>query len=128
MLFSLFGKGDGDESFSALKVNFTNYEAGKGVLYIRLGDENDELITTAQINLSNDESFFEFAQLKPGKYTLRCFQDLNGNELLDRNFIGIPQEPYGFANNPKVRFGPPSIKEQTIEIKDDKSLVIRLKR
>lgn len=127
-MFFLLGKGDGEESYSALKVNFTNYEAGKGILYIRLGDENDELITTAQIDLSSGESFYEFAQLKEGKYTIRCFQDLNGNQQLDKNFIGIPKEPYGFANNPEVRFGPPSVKEQTIEIKGDKSLIIKLKR
>lgn len=45
-------------------------------------------------------------QLLPGNYGVAAIHDENGNAQLDRNFLGIPKEGFGFANNPKVRFGP----------------------
>jgi uncharacterized protein (DUF2141 family) len=33
--------------------------------------------------------------------------DQNNNLKLDTNFLGLPKEPYGFSNNPKV-VGKPS--------------------
>lgn len=92
---------------------------------MRLGDEHDKLIKIVKIDLTQEHESCEFSNLPAGKYTIRCFQDLNGNEELDKNFMGIPTEPYGFANNPKIRFGMPSVKEQTIEVKGRKKLVIQ---
>jgi len=36
------------------------------------------------------------------------FHDENGNGKNDRNFLGIPKEPYGFSNNARRKFGPPT--------------------
>ena len=32
-----------------------------------------------------------------GDYAVAIIQDLNENEKLDKNFLGIPKEPYGFS-------------------------------
>ncbi len=45
--------------------------------------------------------------LAPGDYGLVTIHDENKNQKLDRNFVGIPKEGFGFANNPHVRLGPP---------------------
>lgn len=45
--------------------------------------------------------------LDPGIYGVAVFQDLNGNEKLDRNLFGAPTEPFGFSNNPVIRFSAP---------------------
>jgi len=42
-----------------------------------------------------------------GDYALVVFHDENGNGKLDFNFIGIPKEPIGFANQYRPK-GPPS--------------------
>jgi len=46
-----------------------------------------------------------------GTYAIGAFQDLNGSRILDKNFLGIPTKPYGFSNNVKPRFGPPTFHE-----------------
>jgi len=46
--------------------------------------------------------------LKAGSYGIAIFHDLNGNETLDRNLMGAPIEPFGFSNNPQIRFSAPS--------------------
>lgn len=37
--------------------------------------------------------------LPDGMYAVAAYQDSNGNGQLDRSFLGIPQEPYGFSND-----------------------------
>jgi uncharacterized protein (DUF2141 family) len=42
------------------------------------------------------------AGLAPGRYAVRVMHDENGNGQLDRNFVGMPTEGYGFSNNPRA--------------------------
>ena len=48
-----------------------------------------------------------FADVQPGVYAIQVFQDRNGNQKLDQNFLGMPKEPLGFSRNPPMHFGPP---------------------
>lgn len=50
-------------------------------------------------------------KIPSGNYSLTIFQDLNGNKKIDYNIFGYPTEPFGFSNNPVIKFGPPSFKE-----------------
>ena len=34
-----------------------------------------------------------------GDYGIAAFHDENSNGKMDKNFVGIPKEPYGFSNN-----------------------------
>lgn len=45
-------------------------------------------------------------QLPAGNYGVAAIHDENSNHKLDRNFLGIPKEGFGFANNPHVGLGP----------------------
>ena len=45
--------------------------------------------------------------MPPGDYAVAAIHDENRNARLDRNFIGIPKEGFGFANNPHVGLSAP---------------------
>lgn len=45
--------------------------------------------------------------LPPGTYAASVYEDLDGNQKLDHNLIGIPKEPVGVSGTPSGRFGPP---------------------
>lgn len=49
--------------------------------------------------------------LDPGSYGIRVFHDLNDNETLDTNLVGMPIEPWGFSNDAAGRFGAPTWKQ-----------------
>ncbi|MBM4152062.1 MAG: DUF2141 domain-containing protein, partial [Kiritimatiellaceae bacterium] len=49
---------------------------------------------------------FTLPDVEPGAYALMVHYDENDNEQLDKNFIGIPREPVGFANGYSPK-GPP---------------------
>lgn len=55
------------------------------------------------------------------RWALSAHHDKNSNDKLDKNAFGIPTEPYGFSNNPKRGFGPPSFDEVSFELDIDES-------
>ena len=68
-----------------------------------------------------------FTGLPAGTYALTLYQDLNANGRLDRNgLFGLPSEPYGFSNNPRVWFGPPSFAKCAFVLSGDRKVRIRM--
>jgi uncharacterized protein (DUF2141 family) len=55
-------------------------------------------------------------KLPPGKYGVVVLHDENENHKLDRNFLGIPTEGFGFANNPRVLLTAPPFQAATINV------------
>lgn len=58
-----------------------------------------------------------FDGLPSGSYAVALFHDENGNGKLDKRF-GIPLEGFGFSNNPRILFGPPSFATARIRVTD----------
>ncbi len=66
--------------------------------------------------------------LAPGSYAVVAYHDRNDNRELDRKPFGIPSEPYGFSNDARGSFGPPSFEAARFEVTDGPtSITIRLK-
>ena len=58
----------------------------------------------------------EWADLPPGDYGVAAIHDENSNRRLDRNFLGIPREGFGFANNPHVGLSAPAFREALVHV------------
>jgi uncharacterized protein (DUF2141 family) len=61
--------------------------------------------------------------VKPGSYAVAVFHDTTQNGKLDRDFIGLPSEPYGFSND-QARRGPPSFKGAVIDVRDPVTTIV----
>lgn len=61
------------------------------------------------------------------KFAIALFHDENGNKKLDKNLFGVPTERYGFSNNARGTFGPPSFSESAINLKGSERHQITLK-
>lgn len=59
-----------------------------------------------------------FEGLPPGEYAVMVRHDENDNGDLDANFLGMPTEPYGFSNNPRV-MRKPTWEEARFELGED---------
>jgi uncharacterized protein (DUF2141 family) len=68
-----------------------------------------------------------FRDLPPGKYAAVAFQDFNGNGKLDKNFLGIPKEPYGFSNGARGSTGPPTFTAASFALDSNAATTITLK-
>jgi uncharacterized protein (DUF2141 family) len=69
----------------------------------------------APINRSNRTAIAEW-KLPPGDYGIAAIHDENSNAKLDRNFIGIPKEGFGFANNPHVGLSAPAFNAAKVHV------------
>jgi uncharacterized protein (DUF2141 family) len=68
-----------------------------------------------------------FKDLPPGEYAAVAFQDVNGNGILDKNFLGIPKEPFGFSNGARGSAGPPKFSAAAVTLNPDGTTRIELK-
>jgi uncharacterized protein (DUF2141 family) len=59
-----------------------------------------------------------FSNLEPGRYAAIAFHDENGNGKLDKSFLGIPTEPYGFSNNVQGFLAPPTFDAAAMALGD----------
>lgn len=67
-----------------------------------------------------------FENLTAGNYAVAVFQDLNGNDVVDRNFWGVPQEPWAVSNNVRHRFREPSFAESQFKLTSDQPMTLDL--
>ena len=60
------------------------------------------------------------------KYAFAVFHDVNGNNKLDKNMMGIPTEKYGFSNNARETFSAPAFKDASVQFSENARISIRL--
>ena len=65
-------------------------------------------------------------ELPDGTYAIGIFVDKNYNNKIDRNFFGVPKEQFGFSNNAKGNFGPPSFEDASFTVSNDIKIEIDL--
>jgi uncharacterized protein (DUF2141 family) len=68
----------------------------------------------------------QFKNVPKGTYAIRSYQDINISNELDTNFLGIPEEPFGFSNNPTVLMGPPSFEDASFIVNKDTMVKLAL--
>jgi len=109
-----------------LKVVTGEFRTVKGDLFIELSDENGEVLSAEIHPVTGKSVTLRFDSLSPGPRAVRLFHDENSNGKLDTNFFGIPTEGYGFSNNPRSRFGEPSLRDRLFEHQADTTIHISL--
>ena len=105
------------------------YDSAESYDYSVTGEKRDEAGVFAGI-----ESFIEpkkmhkFTMTLPeGKYAIALFIDKNKNNKIDKNFIGIPKEQFGFSNNAMGKLSAPSFEKAMFEVKGNTIQNIELK-
>jgi uncharacterized protein (DUF2141 family) len=105
------------DSKSQLIVEVTNIEVLEGRIELGLYDDpNVFLSTTEQYRwlLKPVDSYtviIAIDSIPEGWYAISLMHDLNSNGEMEKNFIGIPLEPYGFSKNIKPRFSKPDFED-----------------
>lgn len=69
---------------------------------------------------------FHFNNLAAGRYAALAFQDENSNEILDRNFFGIPTERWGVTGKRPLGRSPRYIESTFILDKEHQKITIHL--
>lgn len=122
---------------AALTLKFSELRNGKGFLAISVfskeqrsafpGDGN-KATRTFYLNIEGQKELtLEVEDLPPDIYAIAVMHDEDGDKKLKTNFLGIPQEGFGFSNNPKVLFGAPAFSRAEFEYPKTRELEIFIK-
>tara|TARA_R110002072_G_scaffold158421_6_gene309361 strand:+ start:213 stop:608 length:396 start_codon:yes stop_codon:yes gene_type:complete len=109
-----------------LKVNFNGLSTNEGQILVKIVNEKNEKISGHKIRVK-DLSAELSVELTSGSYAISAFHDINNDDKLNTNALGIPTEKYGFSNNARGWFGPPELSEQLVKINGDMKINISLK-
>ena len=116
-------------SAQKLTITVKNVSEHVGTIKIGVYDEANYMKTTvasAEAKANSDEVTVTVALPSAGKYAVAIFQDKNGNNKLDTNFMGIPEEPFGFSNAKSYPMGTPKFKTAAVDISQNLQLIVPL--
>jgi uncharacterized protein (DUF2141 family) len=65
-------------------------------------------IAVCRARIVRRRAYCPIERIDEGRYGFAFMHDENDNERMDTNFIGLPDEGFGFSNDAPVSFGPPS--------------------
>lgn len=105
----------------------------KGNLYVALFRQKDDFPEFGKqylgkiVPVTSKKMTYVFDNLSEGKYAIAIFHDENKNSKLDKNYLGVPTEAYGFSNNARRTFSAPSFEEAELNLKSDLGISISLK-
>lgn len=117
-----------------LRIRITNIRSEKGKIFIALfergkgfPDNHEEAVCWALLNPAVPETVWETEVNPDTDYAVTVFHDLNENQKLDKNLLGIPKEPIGFSNDARPVTGPPSyLNARFIPLEHPEGISIRL--
>ena len=73
--------------------------------YLRFADMN------VMTKIKEHKASCHFVGIKPGTYAVAVIHDENLNGELDTNFLGVPNEGYGFSSDATASFDAPSFSD-----------------
>jgi uncharacterized protein (DUF2141 family) len=115
-----------------LEVNFTELRTSTGQICLGLysgpkgfpkGGTDSDLLVSKCAPIANGAATLTFGDLKPGKYAITAFHDSNNDGKMNKNGFGMPEEGFGFSNNPEIGFSAPSFSETEFQVSNTKAVV-----
>jgi len=116
-----------------LTVEIQHVTPNAGPVMVAVYDKADDFpaplkgLAGQAVEAHGDSAVATFQGLAPGRYAVAVYQDLNRNGKLDKNFLGLPTEPYGFSRDARGSLGPPSFDAAAVDIPATAKVVINLR-
>ena len=117
-----------------LKIYVTGFKNNNGKLILALC--NSELnykdhknpFKGGKAHIVNNVSSFIFKNIPYGTYAIKAFHDKNNDSKMNFALLGWPVEAYGFSNNARRTFGPPSWKAAMFTFfRDNQTVTFKVK-
>jgi uncharacterized protein (DUF2141 family) len=68
-----------------------------------------------------------FENLTPGEYAAVVLHDVNQNQKVEKNWLGMPKEGWGMSNNPKPRRSAPPFDAAKFQLTGNQKLLVHLR-
>ena len=101
-----------------LTIELVNLVAPEGYVQVSLYDCKQAFLksgkswATKRVKVTDGgKAVVEFENIPLGEWAAAGYHDRNGNNKLDKNFIGLPKEPYAFSKAFKKKTRKPRFRE-----------------
>jgi uncharacterized protein (DUF2141 family) len=90
-----------------LKMIVSGLDSNKGQIKFDLDNEADtfrpkengkQAFAKGRSPIKNKQAVYTFKDIPCGEYAVKLYHDANMNQTLDKNFLNLPEEQYGFSN------------------------------
>jgi len=115
-----------------LNLVFEDIREDKGTLNIAFYQKQHDFLddrdvyTAIKIKAQAPESKTSVS-LPPGRYAIAVYQDLDGNDEMEKNFLGIPQEPVGLSRDAIKGMSRPKFEDAAFDLPENSEIKIDLK-
>lgn len=116
-----------------LTINVSGVRNAAGNIRFALHDKPDQFpegnhYDGMEVAAQNDRVTVVFKGLPPGAYALAIHHDEDNDEEMDTVLFGIPQEGYGFSNDAKAIFSPPTFEAAAFDVPtEDTEIFLRIR-
>ena len=107
---------------ASVEVHVTGVTAGKGKVNIAVCDKDTFLKQcgfSGSVPANGAEVVLTVKDIPEGSWAVLAYQDVNENDQLDRNKLGMPTERYGFSRDARGKFGPPKFDQAALEVQGE---------
>ena len=121
-----------DLKSSELVIKVLNIEENNGLIHFAIYDKPEFFPENEGKKIGFKKKITELiddqvaiTDLEESFYAVAIYHDKNSNNKFD-TFLSIPQEKFGFSNDAKVFFGPPSFDEASFFLEKNQRLKIEI--
>jgi uncharacterized protein (DUF2141 family) len=117
---------------ASFTLQITGIEKARGEVRIAVFNSKDafakDAFALAVVPVTGKIVSWQLPELMWGSYAIAVYHDENRNTRLDTNILGAPTERYGFSNDARGLFGPPSWEKARFDIESEQvTVTIQLK-
>ncbi|CAM4111415.1 DUF2141 domain-containing protein [Flavobacterium antarcticum] len=115
-----------------LTIKISNIEKIKGEIKVGIFNTDTHFLKEGyalknySVKVENNTAILTITDLPKGEYAVTMYHDQNSDNECNKNFIGIPKEPYAFSNNIKPKMSAPKYKDCKFDLSENKTLNITL--
>ena len=110
---------------AGLKVTISNIDNEDGMVRLAIYNQEDSFpykpfktYHLDKASMVDGKLEYFISDIEEGKYAITLLDDKNENREMDKNWLGIPKEGFGFSNNVKPSLaGAPDFEECTFNLK-----------
>ncbi len=104
-----------------ITIQKTDSDRGKILVLVFDGedgfpDQVEKAFKQIVVEPKNKKAIVRLENIPVGNYAVTVLHDEDDNGKMTNNFAGLPREKYGFSNNPKIYFSPPSFEKSAIAV------------
>jgi uncharacterized protein (DUF2141 family) len=112
-----------DQRPFSIQLTVKNVKSAKGLITVDLHDDNPDKwlkkggrVGRVRVPAQQGETMICIPVDQAGTYAFALYHDKDANLKLNKNWIGLPSEPFGVSNDAPIRLGPPSHKDAALQV------------